>query len=88
MQYRRWMLAVVVLIVVASALIAADRPPAAHFEFELQRTSTGVALKNHYGGDWVSLTGNCTNAKQTCSFVVNEHGIRTVPDGEPTPDTH
>jgi hypothetical protein len=87
MQYRRWMLAVVVLVVVASASIAADRPPAAHFEFELQRTSTGVALKNHYGGNWISLTGNCTKAKQTCSFVVNEHGIRAVPDGQPTPSS-
>jgi hypothetical protein len=57
----------------------------AHFEFELQRTTTGVALKNRYGGDWVSLTGNCSNNDQTCSFIVNEHGIRTVPDGQSAP---
>jgi hypothetical protein len=85
MRNRRWMLAGVVLVVVGSALLAADRPPAAHFEFELQRTSTGVALRNHYGGDWISLTGRCSNAQQTCSFVVNERGIQTVPDGQPNP---
>ena len=88
MRNRLWMLAVVVLIVVASALAAADRPPAAHFELELQRTATGVALKCNYGCNWVSLTGSCDKTHKSCSFVVNEHGIRTLPDsGQPTPST-
>jgi hypothetical protein len=89
MRYRRWMLAVVVLVVVASALVAADRPPAAPFEFELQRTSAGVALKCHHGCNWMSLTGGCDKADPSCSFVVNEHGIRTLPaSGQPTPSSH
>ena len=86
MRNRLWMLAVVVLVAVASALVAADRPPAAHFELELQRTTAGVALKCNYGCNWVSLTGSCDKTHQSCSFVVNEHGIRTLPDsGQPTP---
>jgi hypothetical protein len=84
-QYKRLALASIVLVIVAAALVAADRPPASHFEFELRRTDTGVALKNHYGGDWISLTGDCTNPKQTCVFVVNEHGIRTFPEAETSP---
>jgi hypothetical protein len=87
MRYGRWLFAVVVLIV-ASAVVAADRPPASHFEFELRRTATGVALKNHYGGDWISLTGDCGKGVQTCSFIVNEHGIITVPAGPPAAGTH
>ena len=88
MRYRWWMLVAVTLVIVASALVAADRPPVAHFEFELRQTSTGVALKNHYGGDWVSLTGSCDKTNQGCSFVVNEHGIRVLPDsGQPAPGT-
>ena len=86
MRHRRWMLAVVVLVVVASALVATDRPAAPHYEFEIQRTSKGVALKCHYGCNWMSLTGGCDQAHQSCSFVVNEQGIRTLPDsGQPTP---
>jgi len=87
MRYRWWTLALVVLVVVGSALLAAERPPAAHFEFELRRTSTGVALKNHYGGDWISLTGNCTDPKQSCHFLVNEHGIQVLPEDQPPANT-
>ena len=49
--------------------------------------ATATWIKNHYGGDWISLTGDCNNGKQTCSFVVNEHGIQTVPDGQAAPST-
>ena len=87
MRYRWWMLALVVLAVVGSALVAAERPPAAHFEFELRRTPTGVALKNHYGGDWISITGNCNDPKQSCYFLVNEHGIHVLPEDQPSPGT-
>lgn len=80
MRHRMWMLAVVVLVVIASALFAAERPPAADFELELQRTSAGVVLKCHHGCDWISLTGGCDSAKQNCRFIVDESGIRTLPD--------
>lgn len=88
MRYWRWMLTGVVLVVVASALVAADRPPAVHFELELQRTATGVALKCRSGCNWISLTGGCDKTHQSCTFVVNEEGIRPIPEsGQPAPGT-
>lgn len=86
MWHRRWTVAVAILIAVASALAAAQRAPSPHYEFEIQQTPDGIALKCHHGCNWMTLTGRCEEGQKTCSFIVNERGIRVLPgSGATTP---
>lgn len=83
MRFGRWAVAAVLLLVVAVAVADAERAPSPPYEFEVTRTATGIDLKCHHGCNWITLTGGCDKRFKSCSFVINEGGIRVLPD----PDT-
>lgn len=78
MNKRSWSkLLLLALLLVTSALSA--REPSPPYEMEIRRTSSGIALKCNHGCDWISLSGSC-DAGRNCYFLVNEKGIRSVPE--------
>lgn len=87
MRNARWVVLAVALLTVAVALVAAERAsrPTPAYEFEIVRTSSGIELECHHGCRWKSLEGNCDEEFPNCTYVIDEYGIRVLPDPEAQP---
>ena len=84
MRNTRWVALAVALLAIAIAVAAAERAPSPgpKYEFEIVRTASGIELECRHGCNWKSLEGKCDEEFPNCTYVIDERGIRVLPDPE------